>query len=188
MGRALALAGEQDPGLRARALSALADLIWEQQRDFPTATAAATEALALFRALGDVEGTVHALTVLGGLAADQGDLDRGQVLLEEAVALSADEGYTRAFAVEVLSVITYLQGNDARTVALLDEQVRVAARAGRSRTHGLCHRDLVLGGAAPGRPRARRGAPPARASPSTGAGVRCRGWLTAWSALRHWPL
>jgi non-specific serine/threonine protein kinase len=126
LGRALALAGEQFPELRARALSALADLIWEQQRDFPTATAAAAKALALFRALGDVEGTVHTLTVLGGLAVDQGDLDRGQVLLEDAVAMSADEGYTRAFAVEVLSTITYLQGNDARTIALLDEQVRLA--------------------------------------------------------------
>src|SRR4029079_16722031 len=64
LARALALAGEQIPELRARALSALADLLWEEQDDLPAAEAAAAEALALFQAVRDVEGRVHALIIL----------------------------------------------------------------------------------------------------------------------------
>jgi non-specific serine/threonine protein kinase len=123
--RALALAGEQFPALRARALWALADLIWEEQADLAPAAVAATEALALFREIGDVRGTVHALIILGGVAADEGDLDHGQVLLEEAVALSPAEGDARAEALGILATITYLQGDDARTEALLAEQARL---------------------------------------------------------------
>jgi non-specific serine/threonine protein kinase len=124
--RALALAGEQVPELRARALWALADLIWEEQADLPVAAAAAAEALALFRQVGNVEGTVHALVILGGVAADQGDLARGQALLEEAVARCPAGGDARPLALGVLATIAYLQGNDARAVALLEERVGLA--------------------------------------------------------------
>jgi non-specific serine/threonine protein kinase len=126
LARALALAGEQVPEVRARALSALADLLWEEQGDLPAAEAAAAEALALFQAVGNVEGRVHALIILAGVAADQGDLDRGQALLEEAVAMSPPDGPSRAEALEILAAVTYLQGDDARTVALLEERVRLA--------------------------------------------------------------
>lgn len=124
--RALALAGAQFPVLRAHALWALADLLWEEQADLAPAAAAAREALSLFREIGDVGGAVHALVILGGVAADQGDLDHGQVLLEEAVALSPAEGDARAYSLSILAGITYFQGDDARTVALLAEQIRLA--------------------------------------------------------------
>ncbi|HEU5433336.1 MAG TPA: LuxR C-terminal-related transcriptional regulator [Thermomicrobiales bacterium] len=121
--RALALADDRCPELRAKALWALGALTWDEQQDLAAATTATEAALSLFRALADPVGIVYALIVLGGIATDLGELDRGLALLEEALALSAPGRPPREFILAILGSIAAFQGDDDRAEALLTESI-----------------------------------------------------------------
>jgi predicted ATPase/DNA-binding CsgD family transcriptional regulator len=121
--RALALVDDRFPELRARALWSLGGLVWDEQHDLDAAAAATEDALALFRAQGDILGIPTSLVVLGGVATDLGDLARGQELLEEALALSPPDQPPRDFILAILGLIVGLRGDDDRAEALLTESV-----------------------------------------------------------------
>jgi non-specific serine/threonine protein kinase len=125
LARALALAGDGLPQLRAKALWALAALTWDEQHDLAGAATIAEEALALFRTQADADGILYSLIVLGGVANDLGDLERGRALLEESLALSAPDRPPREFILAILGSIVGLQGDDDRAEALLTESVAI---------------------------------------------------------------
>jgi DNA-binding CsgD family transcriptional regulator len=125
LARALALAGDRYPQLRALALYALGHLAWDQQ-DLPACVAAAEQALMLFRQLNDADGIVHSLAILGGAVTDQGDVAGGRALLEEALALSPPDRKPRDWVLSLLGMIVDLQGNDELALALLNESITLA--------------------------------------------------------------
>jgi predicted ATPase/DNA-binding CsgD family transcriptional regulator len=88
---------DADPGLRARALGALAQVA-SLALDLPVASAAGAEGLAVLRQLGDKEGIVMTLTSLGSSATLMGEPEAGRPYLQEAIALAEEIGDLRALA------------------------------------------------------------------------------------------
>jgi predicted ATPase/DNA-binding CsgD family transcriptional regulator len=88
---ALSRSEAADPAQRARALGGLA-LIAGLAFDFPTASAAGTDSLAILRTVGDKRGMIVALTSLGFIAAPLAEPDSGRAYLLEAAALAAELG------------------------------------------------------------------------------------------------
>jgi predicted ATPase/DNA-binding SARP family transcriptional activator len=68
------------------------------QGDFQVATSECTRALAMFRVLGDVEGTAWSLISLGVVARYQGDHAAAESLLRESLALSESIGFREGIA------------------------------------------------------------------------------------------
>jgi non-specific serine/threonine protein kinase len=130
--RVMALAGDRFPEQRARVLWCLG-LIGELQQNLAASVAAAEQALAGFRALGDTTGAAHALVVLGCAEIDLGHLDRGQACHEEALALSPEN----RLAVSFLGDLAYHQGDDARAERLLREGISLARDVGDLWTEGF---------------------------------------------------
>jgi predicted ATPase len=77
--------------LRAKALSG-AGVLAVAQDDFPAAQSSLNESLALYRELGDKEGTAFVLNYLGRIARDEGDFEEGYRLHEESLALYQELG------------------------------------------------------------------------------------------------
>ena len=75
--------------IRARALAAAGRLAWVSD-NCPECGKAQEEALSIFREIGDTRGTAIALTDLGSLALDAGDLEKARALFDEAGALPAE--------------------------------------------------------------------------------------------------
>ena len=65
-----------------------------------------------------------------------GRVDRGRALLEEAVALSAADRRPRPWALAILGMITYLQGDIERTVTVVEGGENFSAFV--SRFHTIC--------------------------------------------------
>jgi DNA-binding CsgD family transcriptional regulator len=119
--RALALAGDRFPELRAPALWCLS-LIADLQQEAPTTVAAAQEALALFRAQDDAAGVAHSLWILGCGVERTGDRERARALYEAAAAL----GPGRRLPLAMLGALAYHMCEDERAERLLQESSRLA--------------------------------------------------------------
>jgi hypothetical protein len=92
--------GAASAPLRARALTC-AGYLARGQRDFAGYAACYESALTLYREIGDQIGVAHALTHLGQMAGDQGDLERmmiGAPLAPADQAILEDPGVVAARA------------------------------------------------------------------------------------------
>jgi non-specific serine/threonine protein kinase len=114
------------PKVHAGALRALASLSFFQaqsEADLTRASVLAEQALALYRAIHDLEGVARTLTVVANVASEQGDLSRAEVLYTEALALVRDLG-NRSGIASVLTNLAHLaveRKDFARASALYEE-------------------------------------------------------------------
>jgi predicted ATPase/class 3 adenylate cyclase len=117
--------------IRARALAAAGRLAWIAD-DIAATTILHTEALAIFRELGDHRGTAQALADLGFHAIDAGDLPGAHALLEEAAALAAPLGEPRltAHVQHIRGVLAAAEGDFARAFALDEESLKLYRQIG----------------------------------------------------------
>jgi predicted ATPase len=85
------------------------------------------EIRALRRTLADAPGVAEALGVLGILAVEQGNVERGRLLMEESLASARELGYTPVVArlLNNLAVIMRSQGEAEPAIALLEESLRI---------------------------------------------------------------
>jgi predicted ATPase/transcriptional regulator with XRE-family HTH domain len=90
------------------------------------------EALALWRELGDPEGTVRALNALADVAINNGQTEVAAALLDESLSLQRDMGDTPGTAEALLRLgeCVLEQGDTARAIQLFD------AHLARARAHG----------------------------------------------------
>ncbi len=121
---ALSLARESgDPLGLALALGSLAE-VTRLQGD-PAAVTMAEESLSLFRAIGADWGAVAVLTILGRIAAYEGDFVRAATILEESLAAARAHGDTWGIAWSLIhlgSVVDH-QGDYARAGSMLEESL-----------------------------------------------------------------
>ncbi len=129
--RALALPGDVPAVLRATGLRELGWTMFELGAE-GAAAAAGEQALAIFRTLGDHEGIAHSLVVMGCVAVEGGDLDRGERLHEEAREVARTGGDPRGGAgvLNNLGLIALLRGDHERAMELYEEHVRLGREAG----------------------------------------------------------
>jgi predicted ATPase/class 3 adenylate cyclase len=133
--RALDQGATADTSVRAKALSALAGVVWGQG-DTALAGELAEEALALARGAG--KGIDHARVLFGALlkvanaSGEQGDDARVIALLEEALDVARIHGLAAqaALALNQLGYVAYDHGDCARAVLLLKEAVALSREAG----------------------------------------------------------
>jgi predicted ATPase/DNA-binding CsgD family transcriptional regulator len=135
---ALARGGAAPAAARARALCALAYIVWAQG-DFPEGSAYAAEGLALYRELGDKPRMGD---ILGGLALTTlfgGDLDRAGAWATEGRAVSREAAYAHGtgIAVGVLGAVAQARGDDEQAAALSTEGVAVLRELGDREGAGL---------------------------------------------------
>ena len=113
---ALALPGEVDPALRARALRAAGELA-DVLSDYPASAASFEESLALARRLGDDRQIAAALMGLANEAERMGRAKDARPLLEEAVALLRGVGDDPSIA-RSLGGLAWLEDNYPRARSL----------------------------------------------------------------------
>lgn len=112
--------------VRADGLAAAGCLAWIAD-DIPDAHARHSEALALFRELGDLRGVAQALTDLAFLALDTQDLPCAAILLDEAVSLAGQVADARltAHVQHVRAVLCAVAGNFSQALALEVESLSI---------------------------------------------------------------
>jgi predicted ATPase/DNA-binding CsgD family transcriptional regulator len=113
--------------VRARGLRA-AGLLAVYQGDYAEASALGTESLALWRDLGDRQGTALALHVLGFVDLAQGDYDQAVVHIGEAQALFEALGnrwWTAGVRSDILGRAVYGRGDPAGAAAILEDALAV---------------------------------------------------------------
>jgi predicted ATPase len=136
---ALALPGEVDPALRARALRAAGELA-DVLSDYPASAASFEESLALARRLGDNRQIAAALMGLANEAERMGRAKDARPLLEEAVALLRGVGDDPSIA-RSLGGLAWLEDNYPRARSLWANTWRHDANWGTARrSHGPCCR------------------------------------------------
>jgi predicted ATPase len=116
---------------RAQGLAAAGRLAWIAD-DMPATLALHTEALAIFRELGDARGTAYALADLAFHALTEGDRPRAGTLLEEASAMSAPLGDPRlaAHVKRIRGAFAGDGGDLAQALALEEESLALFRREG----------------------------------------------------------
>ncbi len=114
-------------GVRARALNA-AGALASLQGQVAQAERLCQEALTLFRELGDAQGIVNSLWILGYTTVEQGRFPQARAFAEEAVALAraADYPWGLAYALEILANVFFNQGDYARARALAEESLMIS--------------------------------------------------------------
>jgi predicted ATPase/DNA-binding SARP family transcriptional activator len=119
---ALAADGNISTLARARALGEAGRLAWHQA-DAARATALLEESLALFRTLGDNQGTCRVLYILGLLAGSHGDLVRAAALYQESLRVAQELGDSTliAWRCSNLALITYHLGDYQRSAAFAQD-------------------------------------------------------------------
>jgi predicted ATPase/transcriptional regulator with XRE-family HTH domain len=95
--RALTLSDNLPTATRAKALEGAGRLVHDQD-DPDRAVALYQEALAMWQALGDLQGQARLLDDLGNIAHDRGDFTRAVTLHEQALALAQQAGDRRGAA------------------------------------------------------------------------------------------
>jgi predicted ATPase/class 3 adenylate cyclase len=117
--------------IRARALAAAGRLAWVAD-DMPATLVLHTEALEIYRELGDMRGVAQALADLGFHAFDAGDLPRAQALLEEASTLATPLNDSRltAHIQHIRSVLAAAAGEFERAFALDEESLTLYRQLG----------------------------------------------------------
>jgi ATP/maltotriose-dependent transcriptional regulator MalT len=103
------------------------------------------EALALFRRLGDPRSVCSGLYGLANLALARGDRDGARGLLGEGEALSHEAGDWAMLAtfLGTQAIAARLEGDDARTVELLRESIRIAGMLGDDYNGAFCAAGLA---------------------------------------------
>ncbi len=91
LARALALSDSLPLHLRAAALRSAGALAWSQG-DYDDARTMAEESVALYRELGNTQGLLQALSVLGTTLSNQGEYELAKQYHEESLALDRQEG------------------------------------------------------------------------------------------------
>ena len=81
----------QPPALRAKALAASGGMAY-RQADYTRSEEVWTEALGLFREVGDATGTARIIGELGNVAVAEGELDRALELYDECALLLRESG------------------------------------------------------------------------------------------------
>lgn len=116
-------------GPRAQALRGAGRLAL-RQNDYPAATAAFTEALAIFRELGDRYGIAQTLGWFGVVPHHLGRYDEAQAMLEESLAISREIGNIgeQSIALRFLADLAQDRGDLVRA-ALRYEETLTLARA-----------------------------------------------------------
>ncbi len=117
--------------IRAQGLAVAGRLAWVAD-DMPLTLTHHTEALAIFRELGDARGTAQALADLGFHAFDSADLARAHALLDEAAALAASLRDSRltAHIQHIQGVLAAAAGDFTRALALDEESLGLYRRLG----------------------------------------------------------
>jgi non-specific serine/threonine protein kinase len=125
---------DHDQGLspqRATALHGAATLA-NVQSDYGRAAALHGEALALRRALGDVQGIAASLNGLGSVASSQSQYGQASVLFKEAETLWRALGDNRGVAISLVNLgkMASFQGEYERAVNLTEEALALARTLG----------------------------------------------------------
>jgi predicted ATPase/class 3 adenylate cyclase len=124
-------ADEGVPGLvRAKALCSAGYLV-HMQGDFERARRLLEESLALYRKLGDDEGTARSLHYLGWIDIDD-DIERSRRLLEESLEINRRVGSKRELAMVLhsLASMTLETGEQERMKALFEESEALYRESG----------------------------------------------------------
>jgi len=119
LSQALAASEGVAAGVRAKALNG-AGFLMDLQGDHEQAMALCEESLALFRELGDTQGTALSLLWLGEITFWTGRLLRSRAQLEEALTLfrELDDPWGIAFSLERLASVALEQGSALEEVRL----------------------------------------------------------------------
>jgi predicted ATPase/transcriptional regulator with XRE-family HTH domain len=129
--RALALSDDDATAARGKALEEAGRLAHD--RGDPDQTEALhTEALAIWRALGDRRGEARSRDELGNVAHDRGDFARAVTLHEQALALAREDGDRRSAgrSLNNLAMVALYQSQDERAWRLYNEALGVLREVG----------------------------------------------------------
>jgi non-specific serine/threonine protein kinase len=123
--RSLEMSDLTSPAARAKAMGSVGLLAWGQG-DYPNATAALVEALAIWKELDDAPSVAAILWRLGFVAEDRGDYGEATRLHEDALALFRELGDRTgvAYVLNGLGVVAYEQDDTARAEELFEEAMR----------------------------------------------------------------
>ena len=124
--RALALADDRYPDVRARALWCLGNNAWDREDLLAIAPAAEQALGALPASSATSAGWCGVCWCSRGQRATRVISTDGRALAEEALALCPPDRPPRDFALNLLGSIDYLQGDDQRAAVVLDEGIRLA--------------------------------------------------------------
>jgi len=124
--RALAIAEQAPPPVRAKALHGAAGMA-RHQGDEDAAVEYCETALALYREAGDRPGIARVLAELGAVLERRGDHDRAAQVLEESLALSRELGEREriAFALVMLGLLEEIRGNYAAGIERQSEALAI---------------------------------------------------------------
>ena len=117
--------------VRAKALNG-AGVFMGDQGDFEQAMASCEESLALFKELGDTQGTALSLLWLGATEWLKRDLASSRSLLEEALTLfrRLDDTWGMAISLEKLASVAVEQGEYTRARSLVEESLALYREVG----------------------------------------------------------
>lgn len=115
------IAALDEPWLLGAAYFGLGEVLYEH--DVPGARDAYECSLTIYRALGDLWGTAHALNGLGGLAMRAGEYSAARTHMEEALALRRTAKNPHAIATSLISLgeLARRAGDDDQAHAALEE-------------------------------------------------------------------
>lgn len=119
------------PAVRAKALNAIGALA-SLQGQVTYAERLCRESLALFREVGDAQGTVNSLWVLGYATMEQGRYAEARAFAEEGATLArqADYAWGLAYALETLGDVAFSQGDYPRARAVGEEGLMISRTIG----------------------------------------------------------
>lgn len=122
---------EARDAVRAKALAAAARLAWVSD-DLAAGMKFETEALAIFREIGDRDGLIDVLNDMALYLWDAGDLPAAKKLLDEAEALLGNQGSKRLRAdlVGARSVLASAEGRHEESLALNEESLALYRELG----------------------------------------------------------
>ena len=122
LGEALSSSDEASDSVRAKALRGAGDLA-EIGADLERGRSSLQESLALYRKLGDEEGTAASLLLLGWVMTMGGEAGRARILLEESLEINRRAGSKReiAFALHALAATVLELEEEERAIALFEE-------------------------------------------------------------------
>lgn len=117
--------------IRARGLAASGRLAWVAN-DMALTLACQTEALSIFRELGDLRGTAHALTDLAFHAFDAGEIERAASMIAEATEIAAPLADARLTALiqHVGAVLAAAEGEFSRALSMDQESLALYRKVG----------------------------------------------------------
>jgi predicted ATPase/DNA-binding SARP family transcriptional activator/Tfp pilus assembly protein PilF len=112
------------------------------EQEYAAAHAFADEALAIYRALEEREGSRHCLFLLGSLVRAQGDLTAAKAMFEEYLALSEPLDHEGAAALMSLGHIAEAQDDYAAACRLFEEALTINRKVGNLLNIAGCLKEL----------------------------------------------